>query len=54
MQGVSQKVVATAAGVLFMLARAWAQEAFPSRPVTVIVPFQAGQGVDITARALSA
>lgn len=30
-----------------------AQEAFPSRPVTVIVPFQAGQGVDIMARALT-
>jgi tripartite-type tricarboxylate transporter receptor subunit TctC len=54
MQGVSQKVVATAAGVLFMLAQACAQEAFPSRPVTVVVPFQAGQGVDIMARALSA
>ncbi len=29
------------------------QETFPSRPVTVIVPFQAGQGVDIMARALT-
>jgi len=38
---------ATAAGGLM------AQEVFPSRPVTVIVPFQAGQGVDIMARALT-
>ncbi len=30
-----------------------AQDAFPSRAITVIVPFQAGQGVDIMARALT-
>ena len=30
-----------------------AQEVFPARAVTVIVPFQAGQGVDIMARALT-
>lgn len=29
------------------------QEAYPSRPVTVIVPFQAGHGVDLMARALA-
>ena len=32
---------------------AWSQEAYPSRPVTVIVPFQAGHGVDLMARALA-
>ncbi len=31
-----------------------AQESYPAKPVTVIVPFQAGQGVDIMARALTA
>ena len=30
-----------------------AQGAYPARPVTVIVPFQAGQGVDVMARALA-
>ena len=30
-----------------------AQDAFPSRAITVIVPFQAGQGVDVMARALA-
>ncbi|MEY3381712.1 MAG: hypothetical protein RL468_2310 [Pseudomonadota bacterium] len=32
---------------------ACAQEAYPARAVTVIVPFQAGQGVDLMARALA-
>ena len=32
---------------------ALAQGAYPARPVTVIVPFQAGQGVDVMARALA-
>lgn len=32
---------------------AGSQEAYPSRPVTVIVPFQAGHGVDLMARALA-
>lgn len=32
---------------------AWSQEAYLSRPVTVIVPFQAGHGVDLMARALA-
>lgn len=32
---------------------AQSQEPYPSRPVTVIVPFQAGHGVDLMARALA-
>lgn len=32
---------------------AHSQEPYPSRPVTVIVPFQAGHGVDLMARALA-
>ena len=43
---------ATTALCIFSLT-APAQEAYPAKPVTVIVPFQAGQGVDIMARALS-
>ena len=32
---------------------AFGQGTYPSRPITVIVPFQAGQGVDVMARALA-
>jgi tripartite-type tricarboxylate transporter receptor subunit TctC len=32
---------------------AYSQDSYPSRPVTVIVPFQAGHGVDLMARALA-
>ena len=45
------RVVAAFLGAL--VGGAAAQELYPSRPVTVIVPFQAGQGVDIMARALT-
>ena len=33
-------------------AAAWGQAAFPSRTVTLVVPFSAGTGIDILARAL--
>jgi len=33
-------------------ALAWGQTAFPSRPVTVVVPFSPGTGIDILARAI--
>ena len=40
-----------AAAVTIALAPAWAQSpSYPSRPVTLIVPFSAGGGVDATAR----
>jgi len=38
-------LVATAAA-----ARGWAQEPYPSRPITIIVPFPAGGAVDVVAR----
>ena len=47
--------LATALAVTYgaATAQAMAQEVFPSKAVTVIVPFQAGQGVDVMARALA-
>lgn len=41
-----------AAGLLALPSAAWAQ-AWPSRPVTVIMPFAAGGGTDLLARALA-
>ena len=50
-----QKLVATfiTACVGLSIFSAQSQESYPSRPVTVIVPFQAGHGVDLMARALA-
>ncbi len=41
------------AGGLAMPPLAWAQSSWPSRPVTVVVPFPAGGGTDAFARPLS-
>lgn len=50
-----RKLVATfiTACVGLSIFSAQSQESYPSRPVTVIVPFQAGHGVDLMARALA-
>ena len=42
-----------AAGLLLAAPRALAQDAYPSRPVTIIVPFSAGGSTDISARAIA-
>jgi hypothetical protein len=42
-----------AAALILSIPDASAQGAYPAKPVTVIVPFQAGHGVDVMARALA-
>jgi tripartite-type tricarboxylate transporter receptor subunit TctC len=38
--------------LLAIAAPAWAEEAWPQRPVTIVVPFQAGGSADLLARIL--
>ena len=53
MQSMTTRAAAVAIALGAISQEALAQDAYPSKPVTVIVPFQAGQGVDIMARALA-
>lgn len=52
-QSVRRNLILGAAGGLVAPRFAWAQSAWPSRPVTVVVPFPAGGGTDAFARPLS-
>lgn len=45
--------IATAVATVLALAGSWASEAYPSRPITMVVPFAAGGGVDLIARYIS-
>lgn len=47
------RTAAVVASVLSVSAVALAQDAYPSRPITLIVPFAAGSGADISARMLA-
>lgn len=51
---ISLMAVPTALAMVWLpCASAWAQDAYPSRPITLVVPFAAGGNIDFTARAIT-
>lgn len=46
-------MMAAAAGINLLAAPAWAQGAWPSQPIKLLVPFTAGSGTDVVARTLA-
>ena len=45
-------IIAALAGLALGASTAWAEEAYPSKPIRIIVPFTAGSATDIVARVL--
>ena len=48
------RLIAALAAPLLFAQPAWAADSYPSKPVKIIVPYQAGQGTDVAARYLPA
>ena len=46
-------IICAALGATLSMTAAWAQEDFPSKPVTIIVPYGTGGSTDTTARAIA-
>ncbi len=53
MKCIARSILAGLAAVLAVAEAATAQEPWPSKPVTVVVPFAAGGNVDVAARLFS-
>lgn len=48
-----RKLIAASAGFLMLAASAWAQEAYPTKPITLVMPYAVGGGADLMARLLA-
>jgi len=53
MTPITRIIAATAVAGSLLVCTAQAQESWPSRPVTAVVPFPVGQGIDVMARVLT-
>lgn len=48
-----RKVLSAGLGLLLLAGAAWAQEPYPSKPVTLVMPYAVGGGADLMARSLA-
>ena len=48
-----RKALSAGLGLLLLAGAAWAQEPYPSKPVTLVMPYAVGGGADLMARALA-